>query len=303
MASERPVYLYHYTNLSAFQSILENSSLWFSNIANLNDTTEKKFGNQIFSSYIQHSIPQWTNDVSEDLEHQFDVTDLEANILILKEWLFDLHVPDLYSASFSYKLDDLMMWRSYAESPTGICIGFNGNALIDAIELTIKSQNFSHVMGKTRYPAEVQLLKPAYLTPSTKTFLNRLRKEFLAEIKNAALDSNYKFGAQLWRELRDELDLHSIMYKHPAFKMEQEYRFAVSNWDKTHLRYRQCGASFKSYCELKIPNLLSLIERVVIGPTPEAERTLGSVKHFMEAKGVDLTECIIESSKIPYRAW
>lgn len=237
------------------------------------------------------------------LSISFFFNDLEANLLTLKDWFLDLHVPDIYSISFSYKPDDLMMWRSYASPPTGICLGFNGDALVDAVELEIKSQGFGYVMGKTRYPKNAQLLKDAHLTPSTKNFLTRLKAECLAQIKKIALDPEHVCETQIWRELRDELDLHSIMYKHPAFKMEQEFRFAISNWSKKDLRYRQSGASFNSYCELKIPNLLSLIQRVIVGPTPEPERTLTAIRHFMDAKGVDLGRCSIEVSEIPYRAW
>ncbi len=303
MTDDRPVNLYHYTNLSAFQSIVENSSLWFSNIADLNDIEEKKFGNQIFSSYVQQRVQQWANDISADLEHQFELEDLTANISILKDWLFDLHMPDLYSTSFSYRVDDLMMWRSYASPPTGICIGFKGDILRDVIESLAKSRDFNWVMGKIRYPTELQLLKGSFFTPSTKSFLNRLRVELISEIKRLTDNFERKFETLPWCHLRNEMDLHSIMYKHPAFKMEQEFRFAISNCKNADLRYRQCGSAYKSYCEFEIPNLGKLIDRVVIGPTPEPERTLRSVRHFMEAKGVDLNKCKIESSTIPYRAW
>ena len=92
---EIPKILYHYTNIDAFQGIINNKKLWLTNSKFFNDPKEVIYGFNYISRQIRK---QFKN--NRYLKDSF------------KEWKsnFDANLEHRYVCCFSKKYDDLPLW-------------------------------------------------------------------------------------------------------------------------------------------------------------------------------------------------
>ena len=104
--------LYHYTDLNAFLSIIQNKKLWLTGAHNLNDHQEINWTiNKIRKKLSEIEIKHGRNRAEEI-------------------WLLLNHsaaVP--YICSLSSEPDLLSQWRAYGKDGTGVSIGFKKSAL------------------------------------------------------------------------------------------------------------------------------------------------------------------------------
>ena len=104
--------LYHYTDLNGFIGILQNQSLFASNIGFVNDTQELLYGkNFIIDAFskLKESLsdlikPELSERVSTNLDY--------------------MGLPEFFITCFSKEKDLLSLWRGYSEMGQGIAIGF-----------------------------------------------------------------------------------------------------------------------------------------------------------------------------------
>ena len=107
-----PKKLYHYTSKEGFLGIIENKTLWASEILFMNDGKEACIPLEILKELLEENKNEW----KDFLELYESVRGVET-----------------YVISFSEKKDDLNMWRAYGDNASGICIEFNSCNLFESL--------------------------------------------------------------------------------------------------------------------------------------------------------------------------
>lgn len=122
MKKEKPDIVYHYCTLQGFLGIIQNASLWMSDISKSNDDVE--------CIYVRNQIKQ-------RIEQE-----IEADTKAMHAWEIgyeinsDMHDAMLtYVACFSEKEDCLSQWRGYADDGKGMAIGFNKKVLEQLVKI------------------------------------------------------------------------------------------------------------------------------------------------------------------------
>ena len=108
--SRCPVELFHYTDLSGLQGILENHDLWLTNSRYSNDSEEMTHGCRVVMKVLQNA-----STVAPDSRYRTRLTELTEQ-------------PDgVYVCCFCEKDNLLSQWRSYAANGTGVSVQVDPN--------------------------------------------------------------------------------------------------------------------------------------------------------------------------------
>lgn len=170
-----------------------------------------------------------------------------------------------YLACFSEHGDQLSQWRGYADSGSGVAIGFRTWKLEQSMMKFFKNElpngaGYSNGLAKVYYPAPQEL----------KGWLFPLLDQLVAS-------ADY---VDMGRQLAE----HALVFKNPAFREEGEWRIAATpartpfarHWgivDKTLsdcLLFRSTDKGISSYFELPLES--DAISDVVLGPLNKSER-------------------------------
>lgn len=195
---ERIIY-YHYTNINACQSIIQNKTLWMSDCRFLNDAKELK-------------------DAKKKFLQLFNGDDFT----ILQKVLFycsDLRHHCVLSLSRSPRV--LSQWRAYSEDGTGVALGFDKYALeYDGITLEecIYTNHSSFIETiKSEYGSDIK-----NIIKENKGFLNSHMKTDWLELNPQCMD-------KIIQKL--------LLVKNSAFKEEQEIR-AIKSFSSKEISFR-----------------------------------------------------------------
>lgn len=101
--------IYHYTSAEAADSIISTGKLWFSESQKMNDRSEYHFGRENFEEAVERFRGGFSSE-SIELYHRSLERQTEMEMMI---------------CSFSKERDDLNQWDRYADSASGIVLGFN----------------------------------------------------------------------------------------------------------------------------------------------------------------------------------
>lgn len=315
MSQRVPRVLYHYCSLSTFKNILENKSVWLSDIRKSNDSLELRW---IMGQCQFYMIEAWINYVKAvqeergmevvTLDHfkQFDQLYILAGNYDAeddaKNWVFCL----------SEKSDDLGQWRGYADDGRGIAIGFN-SALLKKIKYigdAIRSVSVNLDFDQVHYSKK-----------DIKDFFN-LRAGFSEINVNTHPDEVIQY-------MKRALGLSYIfapLYKSDKFKDEKEWRIFYSmHLDELEKGERpgvpapqndfsdiltlekyafvQRGQTLVSHLELGFPKMNRAINSITIGPKASVSpmdiklylMSIGLLKNFED------NSIKISKSKISYK--
>lgn len=101
--------IYHYTSLDTLSKILANGTLRFTNMDNLNDKSEYRYGIELLKNKIREY------EINFGVKNPFDID-------LLDRFMF---AGELFSVSFTEGSDDLYFWNSnYVPANNGVSIGF-----------------------------------------------------------------------------------------------------------------------------------------------------------------------------------
>lgn len=286
--------LYHYTSVDAFLGMLKdfstenkNLKMWATNVLFLNDPSEYEYGKYICQFMLQ--------EIEDELkvEESKQIVNLMQNNFFAMWELASSHIPtDLndsipYVISFSKEADSLPMWNSYGKNGNGIAIGFNKSKLV----------KFKKSFGQD--------------SPNDFTLRNCLYDLSLKEF--AAIKEKIKIQYEKMQEMTEKSNSHEIFaqqveiirllkcqvapfIKHIGYKYEREVRCKV--YKAKQILCRAAKGMAVPYVEVEIP--IDCIERIIIGPTLDAERMYFAVSTLLHSKNID-TDIKIEVSTIPYR--
>lgn len=198
---ENPI-LYHYCDLDAFLTIIQTSTIRFSDINSMNDYGEIHWAYGRFIEAINIEYSKYEKQFFDDLDEIIHKTQLMMHPTI---------------ACFSLDGDVLSQWRAYADDGKGVSIGFDGNKL----------QNLAVKIGKVTYDHAEQV-------EFFKRLLQILFPGWKSSRKNPVL--RQKFDEHVLYQSAD-----MCLIKNPAFAEEKEVRltrmlnpkFDGKNWSLT----------------------------------------------------------------------
>ena len=118
-----PEFLYHYTSLESFNSIVTTKQLWASNILYLNDSQEIKGAIEAILYYIEEFADSAPNKYSDLIKEMGYLLNEKYKEGVGKD-IYNSNHEDIFVCSFSSKPDMLNQWRGYCPESKGVCICF-----------------------------------------------------------------------------------------------------------------------------------------------------------------------------------
>jgi Protein of unknown function (DUF2971) len=260
-------FLYHYTSLEAFTSIIQNKTMWASHARFCNDTSEQQIVKNLFLDGLRKRLEMYPPDLQSGARELFETwRDRFAN------------ASPFFLICFSEDGGDrLSQWRAYGGG-SGICLRFKKAQLHNWIVAGLSER--------------IAILKPVrYISPSGDEQLHAELDEILDSFKDPEQNT----------ELAADVYISAAISKHRAFDEEKEWRMLVYSWNQ-QLRHRTRGPLLVPYIELDFGEALTdLVARVIVGPVPHREQVAVATKGMLEANGFTSTE--VRCSETPYRGF
>jgi hypothetical protein len=204
-AREPPPIIYHYTNDAGLRGILENGTLWLTDIFDLNDPSELSHG-------FSHAVSILSNKAADG--HRWTKVFAQAFEKFRGELQASAH---FFVGSFSSVEDDLGQWRAYADNGRGYTLGFDTKMLETAF--VAAGDNYSNNTFPVTYDDAqlggihhqfVEMIFPLITLPNGRQLSHNVTTEYLTELRVV---------------LAKQVAQSVLFYKHEAYSNEQEYRF------------------------------------------------------------------------------
>jgi len=289
--------LFHFSDLGALKSIIENGELWLTRHDFLNDTEEIKYIREIIKT-SKDSITDETLKIFVDrclnlLNLYFgDVSKItetsDDDKMILTE--INKCISNVYILSTSKQEDNLSLWHYYSAG-TGCSIKINATKLrnqVEAFNATVNSRSSQIFMREIDYSGNM----PQSLTDMIQAIfqqenLEDYQKEYLACV---------------------HIIYEGIFTKNPNMIQEKEFRMAVVVSDDTNNpsadtlmpKFRIGKNTFIPCVELNI-SPKSLIEEICIAPLNKTDIAKKGLLEFLKSKKFDNYADMVTVSKINLR--
>ena len=305
--------IYHYTSPDGLYAILKHNSLRFTDCQYMNDKSEFVYiktplliglkeceGELKYKHYDKLIELAFSNKYGEE---DFHFTPPSKNCpkgeLLTSDkrhYIFCTSTTD----------DSLGMWNYYIKggSYQGYNIGFDSELLMaEAIEKSCGRYNYDLKQEKVIYDEKEQI-------SLIKTFLKKIDEdicEYACEYGEDELDKCSEGSiAHLMFSGRLSFSLYRLLFKHPAFSDEREYRFILSISDN---RIKENSTIFKKDYFIRNGVITPCctftfnkesIKNITVSPTMEFELVEYSTQSFLE-ENVYEHDIEIKQSEIPIR--
>lgn len=292
-------YIYHYTSLEAFQTILKNYRdskdkdniiFWASNIRYMNDPTEMMIGYKALMNYlpsIEDNIPNEKKLSSlstqyhvigqsdEDTQHYFN------EISFVKEL-------SPFILSFSSEASSIPMWHIYGKGGHGVCLYFEKKTL----EKALNSKD--GILLSLDY--EYDLHKSIYYKPFSKE-IEEYYLDYLKDVEGKPTDNGYL--QEKISVVRKMCTYLSPYLKNHLFKFENEIRYIHHTMDKELIKYRYSAKRrIIPYIEIHIP--VNTLYGIEIGPCSDLRLQKENLQEDLNVTFPNRTIKIIHSD-VPLR--
>lgn len=256
MKGKKEEIVYHYCSLEGFLSIIQNASLWMSDISKSNDCLESIY----IRNKIKNRIKCELGGDSENFhawERGYRISGEPGDSTIR------------YVACFSEKEDCLSQWRGYADDGKGISIGFCKKKLESLHEKMHHQLSFSKVI---------------YDENQQEKYVNKVVGE---TFRKMAFKGIGVAGIELNANYKNEF----AVYKNPGFEEEREWRLILNSFPKweeikvddmsfTEPTFRVSKGRLISYVELSFANAkCDFVKEIWIGPKSRVE--LQDIMHVL----------------------
>lgn len=298
-----PELLYHYTTQDGLLGIIEKQEFWATDVRFLNDTEE-------FEAGIKTAIAMSNQASSESGEGGRKTVDYFEN-----ELRISFSERPVYSVSLTGPLKEYEMLPDSIDDPgdrLNMWRGYSGRGIAYSIGLPRKgfSVNIDGVdLQECSYRHDT---KEEYLTEAMNSFgdlLNQCNRK-----GNERIGRGIPYGQAMNEtksELREgvskilpDLKLQVAACKHESFWEEREWRLTVApppDHDSVFYSSGRFGITPRFRIQLRGPDGLLPIKRIVVGPCPHGDEALESVKGLLIRNGYSLVK--VSTSQIPYRDW
>lgn len=292
---------YHYTNLNAFKSIIENKELWAFNFIYMNDREEFKFLIKSFSEYVDQYQGRSESHYGKILEGVYDKLIKKASL------------TSYFIISFSKNGDQLSQWRGYANNGSGVSIGFECKNKINLIDYEVVLDDTEFDYLKSLAPSKFQLIKVIYSSSkNTNSFFDKYYERMESHFMNK-FPPNTDYGSievdkqehiyanDLWflalgakaNGFYEEEEYRLIRYEHTDYNRNYEMNFL-----KNELFFKDSDNYLKSFVKFPYEDLLSL-RKIILGPKYMGD--VFEIENFVKKNNLNHTNILIEESKIPYK--
>nr|MBP3281477.1 DUF2971 domain-containing protein [Treponema sp.] len=215
---EIPNKLYHYTNGTAFLSIVKNKQMWASHIRFMNDLKEEILAIELLSKYIEKNSNLTTYNIPAVIDNAkkfFTAENTEKEVFIL---------------SFSECKDDLNQWRGYANVPPSYSIGFDVTKMTTEEEIETDAseiKEFINTPWASDERKEKLFIAPCfYDSVEHESLIDEIINDSIKHLKSADID-NVKKEVALGKEIAKRLIFYSPLIKHEMSAKEKEWRIII----------------------------------------------------------------------------
>jgi hypothetical protein len=262
---ERPHLLFHYTSTQALISIVQNNTLWATNILYMNDFGELHYSRLLIDDIIRQRMAAET---SPPVQQFF------ARIHHTIDALTELF--DTYAVCFCEEKNQLAQWREYGHRGGGYAIGLDPQKIEPELHTTD---------GEV-----VVLFKVCYEAAEQRALTSKLLDIFCAavtsDLKNVEPNVWARVLPHFERLFAGRIIPYLVSFKHEAFKVEQEWRAVVfgRRLNPGVQKFRDAGGFIAPYKEISSKAKLP-IKIVVQGPHIEPELGKHSVNALLMQAG------------------
>ncbi len=286
-AAPPPKTIYHYTDGAGLRGIIEAGKFWFTDIFNLNDPSELRYGLQPAMEAMQREVAKGVSEVGT-----FSRTFMEMLRGEIER------VAHYFVCCFSTAGDDLGQWRAYADNGRGYAIGFDGKVL----EQAFAKPGGVPIPNNATYPLTygdielrrmldqiIQVAIPLISLPRGRALSDPILKQFMSELA-------INLAVPIFRA--------ALFFKHEAYRNEAEYRFlqVFRRGPVPDLRYRGRPYSLIRYREFDWRSVApDALKEIVIGPSADRRLAPRFVDDCLRAFHPAASPTV-RQSPIPYRA-
>ncbi len=270
--------VYHYTDLSALQGIVEGRDLWLTNSRFSNDYEEGEHGKKIVAAAIAKRVER----PDLDADQRKFAKDVSKRFAGAEE-------HNIYVCCFCRKDDLLGQWRSYGSNGTGVSIG-------------LETDQFTWISGPDAPPelGLIYLWRVFYQEETQRRIVDEC-----IELAYQSLDGDH--------EARIDLAVEAIhffvpTFKNPDFEEEQEARlvFRPAPDCPVSPRFRVGRSMLVPYYSLQelaneagIDEWRPPITSVRVGPSANREINRQGVQLMLDS--TSYPRMMVEASNTPYR--
>jgi hypothetical protein len=293
--------IYHYTNLNNFISIVENQTLYCTNISFLNDKREYKYGVDLLLGRI---------DILKDSGFNVEILDMLTKHIDL------IFKSERYVTCFSKNGDLLSQWRAYANNGKGVAIGFESMMIERRMNLILQRQNVTYDVKE-----QTEILDE----------LIKIMINFFEDHKEIFDWSEFGYEWLVVNAIIELLDNIISGFKDPAFFEEQEHRLEyiidgnMNKREDVEINYRASETQIIPYIkfiseyrrteidkekgrydniDIDDTEIFHLkrrlpIHEIIIGPSLDYEMNKLAIEDMLKKNGYN--DVVIRKSTIPYR--
>lgn len=291
MGKQIPSVLYHYCSLQTFQSIIENRSIWLSDISKSNDAQELNWmHNQCIFHVLKVSV-EYLKKMEEAGRLDLVRSNYYENIEKLQNYVKPPIMSKTWAFCLTEKKDDLGQWRGYADDGSGVAIGFKSGTFeaIDAI---------CHFINQDQ---DIYFRKVKY----SKKDIEHFFYEHLG-LKNVSVDYTPDEIIELLEKATFSAIWNAPFFKNFAFKEEKEWRLAFTTSFSTlfdgnipglteknekldnpfHSRYGYIvkNQDLVSHIEIGFDSMAKCLSSITIGP--KSKLTVVDLKLYLISQGI-----------------
>lgn len=288
--------LYHYTDAEGLKGIIDNGSMWFTDVRNLNDPSEFRFG----LSLVSKELENYENKSNNNLINEFikfsqnNITKLSYNNLFC------------YISCFSELRDDLNQWRCYRDGGQGYCIGFSDKFFeienLDGACPNKLNEDFlySYVLPVI-YDGKKSIDHYNLFIDKAIVIINKILNDSDKFYNNKEILN--QFGRRIHSLIISSTIWYAIITKHPAYEAEKEVRKFIIETEESirkHIKTRTRGGEIIPYISVNQPvHQEKMITEIIVGPAAD-QRAVDAVKALLQSKNMSWVD--VTKSKIPFRS-
>jgi hypothetical protein len=278
--------LWHYTSGAGLLGIIETGTLFATQVSCLNDSTEVRYGSQLFCDALvavrqKHSGDAVINEFLERITATFVEDPSKPS-----------HAPNMYFVTcFTDQGDDLSQWRAYCGDENGYAIGFRAQGLFG---------NQNSLVARVNYTSDQHKAVAEQVADATVQF-------FRDGLENNRAASPAEWAAEFVPVWTNWIGRLAPLVKNEAFQAEHEYRVVhqLQLNEMGQVRFRQRKTLMSRHLPLVFPHPAAPrfpmlpIHGVRIGPTHHKEITRISVDTLMMQMGYGTGH--VSVSDIPFQ--
>lgn len=285
----------HYTSAAGAIGIIRDREIWMTNVSTMNDISEIVGGCQIVYGAVQQGcslllepFENLQRDILSDLQSRFSVT------------IQDTYAFCLASHDVEQPTGRLTMWRGYGADGAGFCLVLKRRPIMDFREINFPINWVPMICEMPEQLAQRAIVfigRCASLLAEAPSLLNEVRNQVVYVIAHTLL-------------------LLGIAHKHVQFAYEQEIRLIhlkpFNQIIADRMRYDAeiirgnllplLKVGLADYADHGLPGteLPTILEKVIVGPSPKADMQIKAIQTLLEGQG--LSSVPVQRCEIPYRS-